>query len=334
MPVERAVPTVPLVQKRRTGYRGRELPPSVNAWNDWLDEQLIYLRYYGIDSPLPALSTTLSCLIDIGEKGNAWWTALNTLGWLIGLVLTTYRRFTRSCSVDHIVFTCPNLEDGIEYVYERTGVRAAYGGSHPGVGTHNALLALGDDVYLEIIAPDPKQREPKQVRPFGLDDPRTHWRFNAFAVHPTGGSTIHALQDDMFVHSFDPGSIDTMSRLKPDGTLLKWRMTTLQAAAGPRPWIIEWGRTPSPAASAPKGCLLCNLRCYGPFSAEMKHVLLKIMGLQRLKAPSYDKAKGIPPVVEFRHRELTDVPKHENNFIVATLMTPKGLVSFGEGYGR
>ena len=85
--------------------------------------------------------------------------------------------------LDHILLGCNQLESGVDFVEQRTGVRAAFGGVHPGRGTQNALLSLADRHYLEIIAPDPAQTGvTNPLAPFlhSLSEPR----LVGWAAHP------------------------------------------------------------------------------------------------------------------------------------------------------
>src|SRR5438105_10098731 len=83
--------------------------------------------------------------------------------------------------LDHILLGCNDLDRGIAFVEERAGVRASFGGVHPGRGTQNALISLGERTpqepnprrYLEIIAPDPKQSGVQQYSAVTkLNEPR------------------------------------------------------------------------------------------------------------------------------------------------------------------
>ncbi|WP_421988495.1 VOC family protein [Roseococcus sp.] len=75
--------------------------------------------------------------------------------------------------IDHIVIGARTLEEGAAFVERELGVKMGAGGKHDGAGTHNLLLGLGPDAYLEVIAPDPSQPDPAHPRLFDLDDPAT-----------------------------------------------------------------------------------------------------------------------------------------------------------------
>src|SRR6201993_2532593 len=85
--------------------------------------------------------------------------------------------------LDHILLGSPDLQVGIDLVEKQTGVRATFGGVHPGRGTQNALLSLGDRHYLEIIAPDPAQpgvKNPIAANLHSLTEPQ----LIGWAAHP------------------------------------------------------------------------------------------------------------------------------------------------------
>ncbi len=57
--------------------------------------------------------------------------------------------------VDHLVYGAADLADGVARLDRLLGVRALPGGRHPAWGTHNALIGLTGDCYIEVLAPDP-----------------------------------------------------------------------------------------------------------------------------------------------------------------------------------
>lgn len=159
-----------------------------------------------------------------------------------------------TAQIDHLVYACPNLDDAIEEMVALTGVRAAHGGQHPGAGTRNALLSLGQRRYLEIIGPDPAQPEPAEARSFGLDALRRP-ALRAWAARPDDLEAGMRAARGMGV---DLGKLVPGRRHTPDGALLQWRMTSAPDVDGPAivPFLIDWGVSPHPSGRVPGGVTL------------------------------------------------------------------------------
>src|SRR5712691_4785246 len=154
--------------------------------------------------------------------------------------------------LDHILLGCNDLDRGIELVEEATGVRPALGGVHPGRGTRNALLSLGDRRYMEIITPDPAQSQIvhyPQLR--SLTDPR----LIGWAVHPLDIAVVAKLLQENKVEFKGP---DDGSRKRPDGRVLNWKTINLaDDRHGLLPFFIEWSSdSVHPSKDAPAKCTL------------------------------------------------------------------------------
>jgi hypothetical protein len=153
--------------------------------------------------------------------------------------------------LDHILLGCNDLQRGIDFVYKQTGVRAAFGGVHPGNGTQNALLSLGTDRYLEIIAPDPNQPASADARDLRslVDDPI----LVGWAAHQ---ANIDAFADGLKQQGFDIEGPLPGSRKRPDGRVLTWKVMRLkQNPTQLLPFFIEWSAgSIHPSRDSPLGC--------------------------------------------------------------------------------
>jgi len=178
-------------------------------------------------------------------------------------------------------------------------VRAAPGGSHPQWGTRNALLALGRDVYLEIIAPDPELQRPERGYAFGIDDleaPKlVTWAMKCDRIDIV---SEHAREE-----GYDPGPAIDGHRALPDGGRLRWQLTMPQLGVGGGliPFLIDWSDSPHPAEALPQAGRLRELKGKHPNPARVATALT---------------ALGIRiPVTHGRPPQL-----------LATIETPRGIV--------
>jgi len=72
-------------------------------------------------------------------------------------------------TLDHLAISCTDLAEGTAAVEAALDLPLGPGGQHPHMATHNRLLSLGPDLYLEVIAADPAQPRPAWPRWFDLD---------------------------------------------------------------------------------------------------------------------------------------------------------------------
>ncbi|GGU17010.1 hypothetical protein GCM10010259_04380 [Streptomyces daghestanicus] len=188
-----------------------------------------------------------------------------------GPVLRTLRAMdSHPALLDHLVLATPDLAATVADFTRRTGVAPAPGGVHVGRGTRNFLVSLGGTGYLEIVGPDPEQATPDGPRPFGVDG-ITAPHIVTWAIRPPD---LDAAVAAARARGYDPGPVRPMSRRRPDGSLLSWRLTDGDSAhpSGLVPFLIDWGDTAHPSAGLPVTRLL-SLTATAPDPDEIRPLL-------------------------------------------------------------
>jgi len=164
--------------------------------------------------------------------------------------------------LDHIVIAARDLQQGTDFVRNIFGVDIPPGGKHVNMATHNHVMQLGNDAYLEVIAIDENGQAPRHPRWFALDsahmraDLQKQPRLITWVINTgdLGGLVEQA--------GFDIGVPSKLSRddlswefaLPDDGRLF---------GDGMLPYCIQWHSSPHPSrAMADTGCLLQELIIY------------------------------------------------------------------------
>ena len=178
--------------------------------------------------------------------------------------------------IDHVILGINDLQKGIEELERVTGVRAVFGGAHPGRGTQNALISLGGEHYLEILAPNPEDRESKE--------PLAELQGLA-ALTPVGWAAraddLPALQQTLRSRGIRTGEIRPGARNRPDGSRLAWKTLGFAPPASPLlPFFIEWDPgVAHPSTTSPAGCRLTGFALEAPAPETLRETL-RAAGLQ------------------------------------------------------
>jgi hypothetical protein len=205
--------------------------------------------------------------------------------------------------LDHIAVIAPDLGAGVAWVREVLGVEMPAGGKHPEMGTHNRLVGLGPDVYLEVIAIDPEASQPAHRRWFGLDDRETverHWhegrRLRAYAARCTDIAGTIGAKGEMFgvPMRISRGDRDWLFAVRPDGEL---------PMNGALPCLIDWGARGSPAPSMPD-------------------LGLRLVGLQ-VRTPDIGGVDGALNAIGMTPK--LDIRPDSEVHLVAAVRTPRGV---------
>jgi len=209
--------------------------------------------------------------------------------------------------LDHIVIAADSLQQGAEFLQKKLGVTVPKGGIHQTMGTHNLVMQLANDAYLEVIAINRTATAPRHPRWFGLDGAcmramlKQRPRLITWVMNTTNLGQLSASA------GFDIGTPTALSRDQ-----LKWEIALPEdgrlLGGGMLPYCIQWHSEPHPSRGmADLGCILQALTIYH----NRPHWIAK-------KLDQIDAGHLV---------QIETLAQDEAPYLKAEIETPNGLVS-------
>jgi len=148
--------------------------------------------------------------------------------------------------IDHIVIGANNLISGTSILETKLNVKFSSGGEHKIMGTHNKLLKLQSNIYLEVIANNPNANKLTRPRWFSLDENNIIEKIKDTPRTLCWVLEVENIEDTVKNCGYNPGEILKLSRdsmnwkvtVPPDGKLID---------NGILPILIEWNKDQHPS---------------------------------------------------------------------------------------
>lgn len=204
-----------------------------------------------------------------------------------------------SKKIDHLVYCTQNIQEAIIDLESRLGTKVTIGGKHLNQGTQNALINLGGQCYLEILAVD-HHNNIKGPKWMGLDvlqsDKLTRWAIKSEDI----------IQDSNILEAYNSemGIVEIGTRKMIDGKILSWQMA--MPLPYPEidivPFITDWSKSEiHPTDTLHQSCEMIELNLNHPKPTTIQYLLTDLD-------------------VDIKIKQADRV------FIEAIIQTPKGIV--------
>ena len=141
--------------------------------------------------------------------------------------------------IDHIVIGAADLISGTNILETKLSTKFSPGGEHHVMGTHNKLLKLQSDIYLEVIANNPNVDKPSRQRWFSLDESSIKDKLKNSPRTLCWILKVDDIENTVKKCGYNPGEILQLSRDD-----LTWKVTIPSDGKllenGVLPVLIEW----------------------------------------------------------------------------------------------
>ena len=136
-------------------------------------------------------------------------------------------------AVDHVIVAVEDLDAAARHYEDEYGLASLVGGRHPGHGTGNRIVPLGDS-YIELMAL--VDRHEAAASPLGS------WLARRLVQVGEGPAGLCVRTDDLVAAARRTGNDPLrMSRTRPDGVELAWRLVAIDGGlTHGLPFFIEW----------------------------------------------------------------------------------------------
>jgi hypothetical protein len=137
---------------------------------------------------------------------------------------------------DHFIILVNDLNTAIE-AYRRLGFDARAGGEHPAFGSHNALVALADSAYLELVAFKDPARAAKTFWGAGVAKLCAGEGFGGYVLASNDLASDAVQLKQRALHIGEPSA---GSRIRPDGQGVAWHIALFDnSPVGVLPFLIQ-----------------------------------------------------------------------------------------------